>query len=121
MTLLAAITDASQTDLQEIDTRTQLLEAELAFLKSLRGIVAAKCGAAESVVKKPARVATKPGGNLTDLNRDRVRQYLLTHGCTRRKDLIEALGIPEGSMSVVMKHKWFEFTADGFVVTADSV
>lgn len=121
MTLLAAITEASADDLQQIDTRTQLLETELAFLKSLRGIVAAKCGALGIVVKKPARVAVKPGGSLTDLNRDRVRQYLLTHGCTRRKDLIDALEIPEGSMSVIMKHKWFEFTANGFVLTPDAV
>ncbi len=129
--LLEALRDCTQADLDEIDQKIASLESELGGLKEARRIVAGKLGVlprrgGARPGRKPVAAASSvaPGGSSasaddgvltqTEKYRLRVREYIMANGRTTQANIVKDCGIPPGSITNVLEHRWFK--KDGKVV-----
>lgn len=124
LTVLEALAQAKPEDLAEIDEKIEKLNQELDTLKTARRVLAAKFEPPEERKKPgPRRMSAEQRaaigkGAQTRAYRVRCARYILHAGPTKPATLAKECEIPDGSMTAVTTHEWFDRQPDGVHLTA---
>jgi len=113
--ILAALSEAGPTDLEEVRSKIEEGEKELAALRQLEKVLDYKFnGKPPKAPPGTGKKSKMPRGALTDKYR-RDAALLLLKGPRRAAEIAEECGIPTGSITSVLDHPWFGRNGSGEV------
>lgn len=128
--LLDALSKLTQADLDAVNKELDELQVQVAQLTELKRVIEVKLG----VSKAKAARSSKPEAesdessaeaenvaapvSLTESYRLKAREYLMANGTTKLGVLASSCKIPNGSISTVVKHRWFTSGTAGVGLSA---
>lgn len=129
--LLDALSKLTQADLDQVNKELDELQAQVAQMTELKRVIEVKLGVSkprgwhlkEARAKAKAARSSKPEAesdessveaenasaavSRTEQYRAKAREYLMANGTTKLSALASNCSIPHGSISAVVKHRWF--------------
>lgn len=109
LSLADALARATRADLQEIESKVELLEGEIESLRALKRVLQVKFGlrTRNGCKTKKASGTPRPSDASSRAKID-VAKYVLHNGPTKAKTLIEQLGIPNTTLYKILDDPWFD-------------
>lgn len=136
VSLLEALKTVTEADLTEVNEKIAAMESELNDFKQLQKVIEIKLGMRRSMFQTPGanrggrprkRPETPADGSAeispasqyttAERHRMRVREYIMANGPASQATICKQCDIPHGSITAVLKHDWFTFTARGVELT----
>ena len=125
MSLLEALSEATDSDLEDVEAKLVELEKEVAALKELRKVLAAKLGKDLPKSGRGGRRKVAAGtaededgdgfgraGTLIARRRT-IFEYITANGPQTQAELCKQCSIPTGSISATVDHNFFKQLPDG--------
>ena len=122
--LLTALNSVTEDDFNAMEKEIEEKRNELASLESLIKVIAVKLGKVTPKVARgksanfnasnPDEEQAPPGTTQTEFRRKRIKEYLMANGPMPQAKIVKGTGIPQGSITAVLKHPMFVQTALGY-------